>query len=101
MGIIHATIIIEELEPTRRYYLSTQPPIPTPPTPTPAPTPALVMMSRVVAPKKKILALRYTDTGAVVPLLDANGAYVSADAKVMVWIPEMKMWVAGPGCGSK
>lgn len=90
MGIIHTTIIIEELLPARRFYhVPAQPPAP-------APAPALVMMSRASTPKKKILGLRYTDTGAVVPLLDAKGAYVPADAKVMVWIPGMNMWVAGP-----
>lgn len=101
MGIIHATIIIEELPPARRFhYTPAHPPVPAPtPAAAPAPEPTLVMMSRATAPKKKkkILGLRYKDTGAVVPLLDAKGAYVSADTKVMVWIPEMNMWVAGPG----
>lgn len=102
MGIIHATIIIEEIAPTGQvYYLSAQPPSPPTPPPPPPPNAALVMMA---APKeekkKKILALRYTGTGTVVPLLDAKGAYVDADTKVMVWIPAMNVWIAGPGCGS-
>lgn len=89
MGIIHTTVIIEEIAPARQlYYLSAQPP----------PPQALVTMARKKTPKKKILALRYTDTGAVVPLLDAKGAYVDADTRVMVWVPGMGAWVAGPGC---
>ncbi|KAL0640103.1 hypothetical protein Q9L58_000931 [Maublancomyces gigas] len=105
MGIIHATLIIEELPPADRFYytpahLPVPVPVPVPvPAPASAPAPTLVMMSRATAPKKKkILGLRYKDTGAVVPLLDAKGAYVSADTKVMVWIPGMNMWVAGPAC---
>lgn len=102
MGIIHATIIIEEIAPARQvYYLSAQPPSPPAPPPPPPPNAALVMMAQTTAPKKKILALRYTGTGTVVPLLDAKGAYVDADTKVMVWIPAMNVWIAGPGCGPK
>lgn len=105
MGIIHATIIIEEIAPARQlYYLSAQAPSPAAapiPTPPPPPTTALVMMAQTAAPKKKILGLRYTGTGTVVPLLDAKGAYVDADTKVMVWIPAMNVWIAGPGCGPK
>lgn len=97
MGIIHTTVIIEEIAPARQfYYLSAKLPQAQPQA-QPQPQ-ALVTMARKKAPKKKILALRYTDTGAIVPLLDEKGAYVDADTKVMVWIPGMDAWVAGPGC---
>ncbi|KAH0606412.1 uncharacterized protein H6S33_004073 [Morchella sextelata] len=121
MGIVHASIIIEEIytpstgNACLHIHMSAPPPNTTsatvtvqsplifhvraPPPPQASPpqaSPALVSLALASKPKKKFLGLRYKDTGHVIPFIDAKGNYISADTKELIWVPSLGRWVGGP-----